>query len=183
MNQLQTKPNRQERGLQLSRFPKQREIDLKTDKEEIMKKTLFALILGFVLPFYIVGQAQAHCEIPCGIYDDQARIALLLEHTTTIEKSMKQIAELEKEEQQNSNQLIRWVMNKEHHADKLQEIVSQYFMTQRIGVDAKDYEKKLGLLHQMLISGMKCKQTTDLNHVSKLRILIKEFQDLYFVGK
>ena len=148
-----------------------------------MKKIICILFLGFVSLIISVPPAAAHCEIPCGIYDDQARISMLLEHTATIEKSMNQIAKLEKTEHHNSNQLIRWVMNKEHHANEFQEIVSQYFMTQRIKVDAKDYDKKLGLLHQMLIYAMKCKQTTDLNHVAKLRMLIEEFQELYFSGK
>jgi len=53
-------------------------------------------------------------------------------------------------------------------------------MTQRIKTDAKDYGKKLGLLHEMLIYSMKCKQTTDVTHVGKMRDLLKEFQDLYF---
>ena len=147
-----------------------------------MKEFIIILFLGLTLLFISVP-AAAHCEIPCGIYDDQARITMLLEHTATIEKSMNQIAKLEKGEHHNSNQLIRWVMNKEHHADEFQEIVSQYFMTQRIQVDAKNYHEKLGLLHQMLIYAMKCKQTTDLNHVAKLRVLIKEFDALYFKGK
>ena len=51
-------------------------------------------------------------------------------------------------------------------------------MTQRIKLDAKDYDKKLGVLHQMLIYSMKCKQTTDLINVTKLRRLVKEFQAL-----
>ena len=105
---------------------------------------------------------------------------MITEHITTIEKSMNQIAKLEKEQLHNSNQLVRWVMNKERHADELQEIVTQYFMTQRIKLDTKEYDKKLALLHQMLVSSMKCKQTTDLNHVNKLKELVKEFQALYF---
>jgi nickel superoxide dismutase len=111
------------------------------------------------------------------------RIKMIKEHISTIEKSMNQIMNIEKEEYHNSNQLIRWVMNKERHADELQEIITQYFMTQRIKLDTKDYEKKLGLLHQMVIFSMKCKQTTDLNHVNKLRNLVKDFQVLYFGGK
>ena len=148
-----------------------------------MNKNLFWALFGFGFVFFIVDNAAAHCEIPCGIYDDEARIAMLLENTATIEKSMIQIIELEKEEHHHSNQLIRWVINKENHADALQEIVTQYFMTQRIGLDTKEYDKKLGLLHQMLIYSMKCKQTTDLSHVNKLRSLVKEFQVLYFEGK
>jgi nickel superoxide dismutase len=73
------------------------------------------------------------------------------------------------------------VMNKEQHADELQEIVSQYFMTQRLKPDAKDYASKLQLLHEMLLAGMKSKQTTDLGQVKRLRELVDLFEKAYFV--
>jgi nickel superoxide dismutase len=148
--------------------------------EGIMKIKCVQLISGLSFFLLLASHVYAHCEIPCGIYDDQMRIDMILEHITSIEKSMNQIIELDKEEHHNANQLIRWVMNKEHHADELQEIVTQYFMTQRIKLDAKDYDKKLGLLHQMLVYAMKCKQTTDLSNVNKLRELVRGFQALYF---
>ncbi|MFH1673398.1 MAG: superoxide dismutase [Ni] [Pseudomonadota bacterium] len=148
-----------------------------------MEKRLFPFLIGFALLLFFANNADAHCEIPCGIYDDEMRIKMILEHIATVEKSMDQILKLEKEEHHNSNQLVRWVMNKERHADELQEIVAQYFMTQRIKPDAKDYDKKLGILHQMLIYSMKCKQTTDLSYVTTLRNLVKEFQAIYFGRK
>jgi nickel superoxide dismutase len=83
------------------------------------------------------------------------------------------------EKHTNHNQLARWVVNKEYHANELQHIVTQYFMTQRIKPDAKKYVEKLTLLHKILIRAMKCKQTTDLAHIVTLRSLSKGFQDLY----
>jgi len=148
-----------------------------------MKKIYLQILMGVSFLLLFAVNASAHCEIPCGIYDDDMRIRMINEHIGTIEKSMNQIMQLEKDKHHNSNQLVRWVMNKEHHADALQEIVTQYFMTQRIKPDAKDYEKKLGLLHQMLIYSMKCKQTTDLKHVHQLESLVKDFQALYFGKK
>lgn len=145
-----------------------------------MKRGLLVLGLGILGVFLYVSMAAAHCEIPCGIYDDQARIKLMLEHVTTIEKSMKQIIEIDKAVRGQSNQQVRWIMNKEKHADELQEIVCQYFMTQRIKVDTKQYDKKLAALHQMLVAAMKCKQSTDLQQVLKLRALIAQFEILYF---
>jgi len=124
--------------------------------------------------------ASAHCEIPCGIYDDKTRITLLLEDIATIEKSMNSIIQLQSEKTINFNQLIRWIDNKDVHAGKLQDIVWQYFMTQRIKTDTPNYDRKISLLHQMLIYGMKCKQTTDLENVNKLRTLVKEFEAIYF---
>ena len=148
-----------------------------------MKKFYLQVVVGFSFLLLVAVTASAQCAIPCGIYDDEMRIGMINEHLATIEKSMNEIAKIEKEDHQNSNQLVRWIMNKEHHADALQEIVTQYFMTQRIKPDTKDYEKKLGLLHQMLIYGMKCKQTTDLKNIEELRILVTAFQRLYFESK
>lgn len=142
-----------------------------------------ARVLSLVLPgiLLLVSLAAAHCEIPCGIYDDEMRIEMLREHITTIEKSMNQVILLEKDANRKANQLTRWVMNKEQHADELQEIVSQYFMTQRLKPDAKDYASKLQLLHEMLLAGMKSKQTTDLGQVKRLRELVDLFEKAYFV--
>lgn len=145
-----------------------------------MKKTGFTVLLGLMLIIFPVSMASSHCEIPCGIYDDHMRVNMIAEHITTIEKSMNQIMALQKETPVNYNQLVRWITNKEDHADKLQEIVAQYFMTQRIKMDTRNYEKKVTLLHQMLVYAMKCKQTTDLSNTQKLRSLLKQFEDLYF---
>lgn len=147
-----------------------------------MKAPFFQSFVGMICMVVLTGTVFAHCEIPCGIYDDQARINMVLEHITTIEKSMKQIKSLEKKKSPNFNQLVRWIMNKEHHATEIQTIVSQYFLTQRIKPDAKEYHQKLSLLQQMLVYSMKCKQTTDLQNAAKLRDLLKQFHQLYFAG-
>ncbi len=145
-----------------------------------MKKRWFQVLWLSAVICLAATSASAHCQIPCGIYDDPMRIKMIAEHITTIEKSISQIKALEATQPINYNQLVRWVMNKEDHAGQIQEIVAQYFMTQRIKPDDKDYPKKLILLDRMLIQAMKCKQTTDLSHVTTLRNLLKEFQDLYF---
>ena len=121
-----------------------------------------------------VSNINAHCQIPCGIYDDQMRIDLMNEHVTTIEKSMKQIQEAD-----NQNQVVRWVLNKEKHADALSEIVTYYFMAQRIKPGCEDYAVKLSQLHEILIYSMKAKQTTDLANTAKLTELIHQFEHSY----
>ena len=125
----------------------------------------------------------AHCEIPCGIYEDSVRINLIREHITTMEKSMNQIKKLEKAEAVEYNQLVRWIMNKEDHALKLQKIVTQYFMTQRIKPGPENYDKKLSTLHKLLVYSMKGKQTTDLKNIKMLRSLADQFDALYIKRK
>jgi nickel superoxide dismutase len=131
--------------------------------------------------------ALAHCQIPCGIFDDAARFTEMREHVTTIDKSMKQITTLGAAENKNWNQIVRWVNNKEEHSDELSRIVTDYFMAQRIkppkddaGEDAKrNYAMRLTLLHRMLVEAMKAKQTTDAAHVEALRELIDAFEKAY----
>jgi nickel superoxide dismutase len=138
----------------------------------------FALLLGALL---LAGQAFAHCQIPCGIYGDQMRTDMIAEHIDTVEKSMNLIMELEnKDGPHNANQLTRWIMNKEDHAQKLQMIVYEYFLAQRIKAEMDKYTEHLKVLHAMIVEAMKCKQTVDLSHVEKLRELLKEFETLYF---
>ena len=145
-----------------------------------MKPKYLLLVSALLISMVAAVSASAHCEIPCGIYDDELRTRQIAEHATTIEKSMKSITELSKGNPVNYNQLVRWVSNKETHANEIQHIVSQYFMTQRIKTGAEKYAEKLKVLHEMLIYAMKCKQTTDLNHVKMLRASLKAFETLYF---
>jgi nickel superoxide dismutase len=147
------------------------------------------IVLGTVFVSAIVfgSLAYSHCQIPCGIYDDEARFDMIAEHITTVEKSMKLIETLSAQQKPNMNQVIRWVNNKEKHADEISHIVTYYFMAQRVKLPAKgntkaynEYVKKLTLLHEMLIYAMKAKQTTDLDNVEKLRSLLDEFHKVYF---
>jgi nickel superoxide dismutase len=144
---------------------------------------LFLIAVLIVMPY---SPLWAHCQIPCGIYDDPAQFALMLQDVQTIEKSMLEIQNLSKAEKPDWNQLVRWVTNKDEHAQKLTDIVTFYFMTQRIKpaspedkVAYEKYVKELTLLHQIMVYTMKAKQTTDLENCKKLNELITEFKLLY----
>jgi len=156
-------------------------------KKLIDKKLLAAALL--VSAIGLGSLAYSHCQIPCGIYDDEARFSAIAEHITTIEKSMKEIVTLSIDVKPNMNQVVRWVNNKDQHADELSEIVTYYFMAQRIKLppegDTKAYNAyvgKLTLLHKMLVYAMKCKQTTDLANVEELRTTLEKFHKAYTAG-
>jgi len=146
------------------------------------------LAVGILATVAIVASiAYSHCQIPCGIYDDEARFGAITEHITTIEKSMKEIERLSAEAKPNMNQIVRWVNNKDNHADELSEIVTYYFMAQRVKLPAEgdtkaqnEYVKQLTLLHRMLVYSMKAKQTTELANVEQLKSLLNEFHKAYF---
>ena len=144
------------------------------------------LLCAAAATVFAATEARAHCEIPCGIYGDELRYAMLDEDITTIEKSMKLIVELSADPAANANQITRWVINKEHHADHIREIVTQYFMTQRIKLpDPTDdmaveaYKEQLAMLHKLLVYAMKSKQSTDQANTTVLHDTVHEFKEAY----
>jgi len=119
-------------------------------------------------------QSMAHCQIPCGIYDDHARVQAMLEDAATVEKSVRLIADLSgKLDPQSQNQLIRWVMNKEKHAQNIIATISDYFLTQRVKPSQKDYTERLTRHHAVILSAMKAKQHADIAYASDLKASIE----------
>lgn len=151
-----------------------------------MKKSLQFLLVATIL-ILTGSRAFAHCEVPCGIFDDKLRIQLIEEHITTIEKAMYQIKDLQDAEEINYNQLVRWINTKDDHAVKIQDIADQYFMAQRIkpaeqsDEEAYDqYISQLTLMHELMIYAMKAKQTLDQEWIDKMRMTVDKFELAYF---
>jgi nickel superoxide dismutase len=147
-----------------------------------MRTTAILLGLALAVP---LSAAWSHCQLPCGIYDDEARFGEIAEYIQTIERSMQQIEELSKADPPNYNQIVRWVNNKDEHADELNHVVTYYFMNQRVkpvdgdSPEYQDYVVKLTLLHKMMVAAMRAKQTTDLEYVEELKDLLARFKKAY----
>ena len=126
-----------------------------------------------------------HCEVPCGIYADELRFQQMLEDTATITKAIKSISAFTDGLEDNPptakgfNQATRWVTTKENHATNTQHIVSQYFLTQRIKQDHKDYTGQLATAHRVLVAAMKCKQDSDPATAEALKSAIYDLYRAY----
>ena len=129
-----------------------------------------------------VKTVAPHCEVPCGIYADQMRFEQMLEDTATIAKAIAQINEMASgmadspPNGKTINQVSRWVTTKENHATNTQHIIAQYFLTQRIKPDHKDYVGQLSTSHKVLVAAMKCKQDANPATAEALK---KAIHDLY----
>ncbi len=148
-----------------------------------MKRPMKRILLAAVLvssTFLPMAYLAAHCEVPCGIYDDGARFTELKEDQSTIAKAIAQIVELSETHNANShNQLVRWVTTKEAHATNTQHIVAQYFMTQKIKAADKHYVDKLTAAHGVMVAAMKCKQSADPATAVALQAAIAKFEVAY----
>jgi nickel superoxide dismutase len=152
--------------------------------------TAIRLVAALSLLALLPSSAGAHCQIPCGIFDDMMRIRMLEEHVVTIEKSMRLVRELSAKENPTAtdrNQLARWIRNKEDHADEMSHVVVEYFLRQRIKAPKSDdaaavklYRDRLVVLHEILVTSMKAKHGVDASIPGQLRGQIERFTKLYF---
>ncbi len=145
-----------------------------------MKRLLILVSVATLVAQLCPRIVSAHCEVPCGIYDDQLRFEQMLEDTETIHKAMDQINSMAgKHDALDLNQMIRWVSTKEQHATHTQHIVAQYFMTQRIKPADQQYVDRLKSAHAVMQAAMKCKQTTDPANAEALKKAIMHFHKVY----
>ena len=145
-----------------------------------MTRFVLAAAVFCVLPFSTVRVADAHCEVPCGIFADQLRFEQMLEDTATMKKAMVQLGQLAgKSDAQSINQAVRWVNTKEDHAKHTQHTIAQYFMAQRIKPAQKNYVERLTKAHAVMTAAMKCKQTTDPAKADALKAAILAFHKAY----
>ncbi len=141
-------------------------------------KTLFPLAI--IISFLSTNWLSAHCQVPCGVYGDPVRFSQMLEDQTTIAKAIAQINDLAgKKDGKSVNQLARWVSTKEDHANKIQKIIAEYFLTQRIKSSASNYVDLLKGAHSVMVAAMKCKQGTDNKSAEALKSSIENFQTVY----
>lgn len=114
--------------------------------------------------------ATAHCEVPCGIYDDHAEVERMRLDAITMKKASAQITTLaDSVDAASLNTIARWAMIKEEHGRKLQHSVAWYFLTQRVKApkdmnDAAAVEKyhgQLAAFHRISVAAMKAAQNLD----------------------
>ena len=115
------------------------------------------LFTGFTLTTALLstGVAHSHCQLPCGIYDDHARVHSMLEDADTIQKTVILIKDNSgKNDAQSNNQLVRSIANKESHAQSIIETISDYFLTQRVKPSQDDYTERLKKHHAVIVASI-----------------------------
>ena len=104
--------------------------------------------------------------MPCGIFDDPARVAALKEDAATVRKAMVQINELAAAGTPLAlNQATRWILTKEEHAASIITTASEYMLAQRVKKELfeseGDYKDALVAHHVLMQAAVKTKQVVD----------------------
>lgn len=149
-------------------------------KTRLLTRVLIPFLAAAGLILTLTPPAAAHCQIPCGIYDDHARVQRMLQDSQTVTKAVKLINELAgKTDAQSLNQMVRWIMNKETHAQNIISAISDYFLTQRVKASQADYTERLTKHHAVIIAAMKAKQNADQAHAAALEKAIMDLAPYY----
>lgn len=145
----------------------------------MLRKTISGIsILAFLI--LLPTLSAAHCQVPCGIYDDNARVKSMLEDVETVRKAVTMLVDLADEtDVQSRQQFTRWVMNKESHAQRIISTNSDYFLTQRVKASQKDYVERLKRHHAVIVNAMKAKQNADIAVVKELEASVKALEVYY----
>lgn len=128
-------------------------------------------------------QAQAHCDVPCGIYDPiTAQIAAL-----TVVRMMDLMADLEsKDGERNAayqNSMARYIAVKEEHAEKAKHDVrviwGDYLKAQHL----EKYPHTHDLVHKIMQLGSKSRQSVDREAAAQFVEAINQFAQIFWETK
>ncbi len=131
---------------------------------------------------YSFPQAEAHCDVPCGIYDPStAQIAAL-----TVIRMLDQIKELADQGTltiADQAKLSRLVSQKEEHAEAVKQEVriiwGDYFKQPQFDQVPGVHE----LVHNVMLTGSKCRQNIDQENGLALLKLVNQFAEAFWKTK
>eukprot|EP00927_Polykrikos_kofoidii_P068790 TRINITY_DN64123_c0_g1_i1.p1 TRINITY_DN64123_c0_g1~~TRINITY_DN64123_c0_g1_i1.p1 ORF type:complete len:162 (+),score=35.34 TRINITY_DN64123_c0_g1_i1:51-536(+) len=136
------------------------------------------------LPFAPLSSGvRHHCQVPCGIFHDDGRVAQMVEDAQTIRKAVVQSADLHKAGAlQDIHQMVRWINTKEAHASNIMTTIGDYFLAQKVKKEMMtdtEYKEVLVLHHAVMVAAMKTKQSSETGAVDALDAAIDALKPVY----
>jgi nickel superoxide dismutase len=126
---------------------------------------------------------QAHCDIPCGIYDPiTAQIAAL-----TVVRMLDLIATFDKDHPEKDtayfNTMTRYIAVKEEHAEKVKHEVRVIWGDYIKPPHIEQYPELPALVHEIMGLGSKSRQTLDREQALKLVDKLNRFAEIFWATK
>ena len=126
-----------------------------------MKKLIY---LTFFFPLFLFSQCEdltqkRDADVFCHLDED----------LMSLEQIVKNISMNSAQTNDKRNQLVLQIMDKAHYSDDIASILSGYFLQERISSKDPDLNKKLKLVHQMLVLSYQIKHAVDMQMVLQLK--------------
>ena len=138
--------------------------------------------LANVRRWFKLPVAEAHCDIPCGVYDP----APMQIAAVSVLRFLDQLADLDTSPTASVSdkaRLSRLITEKERHAQEVKDaavvIWGDYFNAERIAAHPQIH----ALTHQIMQAASACKQETARENGERLVALVNEFAELFWATK
>lgn len=127
--------------------------------------------------------AQAHCDIPCKIYDPSTALIAALSVIRMIDIMEENEAKEGSDTLEKKNTLSRCVSKKEEEAEKVKHEVriiwGDYFKAPQIEAHPNIHE----LTHKIMLKGSACKQKANRADAVELLELVNQFAEIFWQTK
>lgn len=123
------------------------------------------LISGLFVAACYTLDLNAHCQMPCGIYHDDMVFDQIDQYVETVVKGITVLEDSKFKTIRERNEFIRWVMEKEKSSNDVAELITTFFLQQKIKPGEEDTPERLASAHRLLFLLVKIKQNADLKVV------------------
>ena len=125
---------------------------------------------------------EAHCQMPCGIYHDDMVYDRIDQYVETMVKAMSMLKKNDFANPDESNRFVRWVIQKETASDEIAQILTAYFLQQKIKPGEADTAARLESAHRLLFLLVAIKQNTDVAIVDQFGEEWDKFKNMFHVA-
>lgn len=144
-----------------------------------MKKS--ALLIGIAAFICHTGSLSAHCQMPCGIYHDEMVFNQIDQYIETMYKGITELKNSKFSNPLERNNFIRWVSLKDSASDEMANLITEYFLQQKIKPGEPDTTKRLVSAHKMLFELTAIKQNVDLKMIEDFADEWENFKQMFHV--
>ncbi len=128
-----------------------------------MRRFIFTATACFLLSG---ASLFAHCQMPCGIYHDDMVYDQIDQYVETMVKGVAKIKDNKFSTPAERNEGVRWIMTKDRISDDTAQLITGYFLQQKIKPGEPDSIKRIESAHKMLFLIVGIKQSVDFKSVS-----------------
>lgn len=126
-----------------------------------------------------LNEIHAHCQMPCGIYHDQMVYDQIDQFVETVYKGISVMQESKFSSVKDKNEFMRWVIQKEKSCNDIAELITVYFLQQKIKPNESDTAKRLTSAHKLLFMLVAIKQNADLDFVKQFNEEWEKFKLMF----
>lgn len=142
----------------------------------MLNRIFMLTIAGAIFHF---ADAEAHCQMPCGIYHDDMVYDQIDQFVETVYKGISVLNESKFSTPKERNEFVRWVEEKEKCCNEAAQLITIYFLQQKIKPGESDTMTRLTSAHKLLFMLVAIKQNTDLEFVKQFNQEWEKFKLMF----